>query len=76
MLYWGVTTAILFTLASVFFMEGYSSFWTLLLLSLVLFPLGGVAWGYFMWTSSEKAYQKANTSEQDDSPDASGAGDL
>lgn len=67
---WGVSTAVLF---SVIFplIDGKQSFLHVFALSIFLFPLGGIAWGYFMWMFIEKAYEKAKISEQ---PHASDAG--
>jgi hypothetical protein len=31
---------------------------------MVLFPLGGIAWGYGMWIYFEKVYWEAKASEQ------------
>jgi hypothetical protein len=58
---WGVTTGVLFSIIFPWMLPfpNKPSFWLMLPLSLVLFPLGGVAWGYFMWIFSEKAYRKA-----------------
>ncbi|MBN1796024.1 MAG: hypothetical protein JW804_05065 [Sedimentisphaerales bacterium] len=60
---WGVTTAILFSIVFstiVSRMNKETSFLlTLLGLSLLVFPLGGIAWGYFMWNYMGKAYQKS-----------------
>lgn len=65
---WGITSAVVFAL--VFSLLTHVSFWTVLPISLVLFPLGGIGWGYYMWSLSEKAYRKAITSEQGAAPDA------
>jgi hypothetical protein len=69
-LLWGVSTAILFSLLTTFVMGEQASFLITLPLSIVLFPLGGIAWGYFMWIFSEKAYKKSKISEQTHAADA------
>jgi uncharacterized membrane protein len=63
-LLWGASTAILFSLIFPLAMGGKVTFLPVFALSIVLFPLGGIAWGYFMWTFIEKAYEKLKISEQ------------
>ncbi len=46
-LLWGVSTAILFSI--IWHFIGLSGFNTIILPSLLLFPLGGVLWGLIMW---------------------------
>ena len=60
-LVWGIGTAIAYSIIMHQINKG-TSFLVTLGLSLVLFPLGGIAWGYFMWCYMEKAYQKSKTS--------------
>lgn len=69
---WGVITAVLFSTIFSLVMggEGKASFFSVLSLSMVLSPVGGVAWGFFMWNFNEKAYQKAKASEYANGADA------
>jgi hypothetical protein len=59
---WGVPTAILYTIL-ISFMENYSlsfdrDFFELLIISIVLFPIGGVFYGLWVWSWTEKIYKK------------------
>ncbi|MCQ8879811.1 hypothetical protein NQT69_17580 [Pseudoalteromonas shioyasakiensis] len=54
---WGVSTAILFSLLQGFF--GYVDFFDVLPLSLILFPIGGLFWGLYMWSYLGNQYAKA-----------------
>lgn len=45
---WGLSTAILFSLV-MGYTEGWDGFVFKLIPALVLFPIGGYAWGHFMW---------------------------
>ena len=45
---WGVPTAILFALVQGY-LDGWDGLLLKLMMALVLFPLGGIAWGLFMW---------------------------
>ncbi|MGL5390800.1 MAG: hypothetical protein ACRDA8_05310, partial [Shewanella sp.] len=56
-LYWGVTTAVLWSLLSYFFQPS-DPVWLMPLIALVLFPLGGIPLGYYLWHSSEAKYKK------------------
>ena len=67
---WGVSTGVLFSLIFPLVMGGKVPFLPVFALSIVLFPLGGIAWGYCMWILSEKAYAKAGISEQTHAADA------
>jgi hypothetical protein len=55
---WGIPTAILFVL-----LQGYLDGWDGLLFklipALVLFPLGGIVWGRFMWAFLERRHARA-----------------
>jgi hypothetical protein len=64
-LLWGVSTAVLFSFILPLATGDKGSFLHVFALSIVLFPVGGIAWGYFMWIFSEKAYEKAKISEQE-----------
>jgi hypothetical protein len=64
---WGVSTGILFSLIFPLGMAATGSsapFLPIFALSIVLFPLGGVAWGYSMWISQEKVYCEMKASER------------
>ncbi len=67
---WGVGTAALFSLIFPLVMGHKVPFLPVFASSIVLFPLGGIAWGYCMWILSEKAYAKARISEQMRAADA------
>lgn len=70
---WGVSTGILWSLVfhlvinAMFFKV---PFLPVFALSIVVFPLGGVAWGYWMWIYFEKVYWEAKASEQASATDA------
>lgn len=53
---WGLVTALLYSLMMWWLMD--ASLKQLLPLTLVLFPLGGVFWGWAVWTASERAFDK------------------
>ncbi len=59
---WGLTTALLFS-ALIYFAgrSAGASFARVLLPSLVIFPLFGLAWGWAMWALNEKAYLRAKS---------------
>jgi hypothetical protein len=63
-LLWGVGTAVLFSLFFPMVMGGKGQSSSVFALSIVLFPIGGIAWGYFMWMFSENAYMNAKLTEQ------------
>ncbi|MBK9989223.1 MAG: hypothetical protein IPP19_00425 [Verrucomicrobia bacterium] len=44
---WGLTTAVLFTAWTAYSKENVRTLD--LVLPFILFPIGGIAWGYFMW---------------------------
>lgn len=50
-LLWGVSTALLFSL--IFSLVMVCDFMSIFVFSIILFPLGGVIWGYFMWIFRE-----------------------
>jgi len=60
-LLWGVTTAILFSIFWHFF--GLSSFGSVILPSLIQFPLGGVIFGLLMWYIMKWQYKKSLNDE-------------
>jgi len=56
---WGVSTAILFILLFALLQNEHyslSKFLTILIPSLIVFPLGGVFWGLYMWNYLEAKY--------------------
>ncbi len=59
---WGVPTAILF---SVFMsLKNGASFLSVLPLAIVLFPVGGIAFGGIMWALSERQFAKLQQSDK------------
>ncbi|MDE2427150.1 MAG: hypothetical protein KGM99_00380 [Burkholderiales bacterium] len=59
---WGVTTAILWSIFMSMTSQNFD-FKTRFPLALVIFPLGGIFWGYFVWRETEKLYQKQLSTE-------------
>ena len=55
--FWGLGTAILFSLFFSMVLK-ITSFLRILPIALVLFPLGGIVWGATMWYFTEKYYHK------------------
>ncbi|WP_410511501.1 hypothetical protein PaeBR_15610 [Paenibacillus sp. BR2-3] len=60
---WGISTALLFTLISSFFDHQYTiifdkDFIMDLVTSLIIFPVGGLFWGLWVWSWMEKLYMK------------------
>jgi hypothetical protein len=59
---WGLTSGLLFGICLALYMILCGSEFHLLLsaflltVSLILFPIGGIVWGYCMWIFLEKAY--------------------
>jgi|GEM_PF-220946 len=63
---WGAGTGIAFSLIFPLAMEAMGSrppFLPVFALSIIGFPLGGVAWGYWMWTYMEKGYWENKASK-------------
>ena len=56
-LFWGLGTAVLYSLFFSLFNK-WCSFLEVLPLSIVLFPLGGIGYGVATWYSNEKVYHK------------------
>lgn len=67
-LYWGVSTALLFSVAFTIVMnmllDVEVSFFLVLPGALVLFPLGGILWGLRMWSFMEDTYREYLDSEK------------
>ncbi len=57
MLYWGMTTALLFSIATYFFMRSDPWFITPII-AFIVFPLFGVVFGLVTWASNEKKYRQ------------------
>lgn len=54
---WGVTTAILFTIANAI-QNGWDDFFFHLIPALILFPLGGILFGRIMWRFRQRQLAK------------------
>lgn len=54
---WGVLTALFFSVFMHFVQPG-DPIWFRPLLSLVIFPFGGIFYGLWVWATVEKKYQK------------------
>lgn len=54
---WGVLTALLFSVLMQF-VQPREPIWFRLLLSLIIFPFGGIFYGLWVWANVEKKYQK------------------
>lgn len=52
---WGISSGILFSLIFPFAMNWKISYLTVFILSMILFPAGGLFWGYFMWKYTRPA---------------------
>lgn len=59
---WGVPTAILFVLIQCY-QNGWDNFLFQLIPALVLFPLGGIAWGHVMWKLLERKNASAGVNK-------------
>lgn len=57
MLGWGVSTAILFSLLQAFL--GEVAFLDVMVFSLIMFPIGGLFWGLYMWSYFVRLYTKS-----------------
>jgi len=53
---WGVTTAIIWSVLMEMFQPS-ENIWVRPLIALIIFPLGGIAFGYLTWNASEKQYK-------------------
>jgi hypothetical protein len=53
---WGVVTAILWSV-SFHFLDPQEPLWVRPLIGLVIFPLGGIWVGHYIWSIPEKKYQ-------------------
>ncbi len=69
---WGVSTGVLFAIMFPFTASFKVTFLDILPLSLLLFALGGIAWGYAMWVMNERSYRQSREDEPSDEPDADG----
>jgi hypothetical protein len=62
---WGITTAILFTIANAI-EHGWNDFFFHLIPALILFPLGGIAFGRIMWNFRQRQLARQEKVEQND----------
>ena len=58
MLGWGVTTGVVWTFLSWLSTPNFNLKFTLSL-ALVLFPIGGLGWGWYVWRASEQEFLRA-----------------
>ena len=58
---WGLTTALLFSVVMPLINEN-DTFPELLPTALITFPIGGIAFGWFLWGVLERAYAKSRES--------------
>lgn len=56
---WGLTTAVVFTAWTAYSKENVRTLD--LVLPFILFPIGGIAWGYFMWAYLMWRYYRNQT---------------
>jgi hypothetical protein len=63
--YWGVSMAVLFSLAPILNIEFDHLWWFKVLLAWVLFPLGGYYYGRWMWKFMEQKYREERRLEQE-----------
>ncbi|WP_394200510.1 hypothetical protein [Shewanella waksmanii] len=54
-LYWGISTALMWSVI-MHFIEPTEPIWVRPLIALILFPLGGLAFGFIVWRSSEAKF--------------------
>ncbi|USI26665.1 hypothetical protein ACD631_09755 [Alteromonas macleodii] len=57
---WGVPTAILWS-TLMEFLEPSENIWVRPIIALIIFPIAGIAFGYFTWNKSEKTFEKEST---------------
>jgi len=57
---WGLGTGVLFSAIFWIFTGRATSYPTILLMSLILFPIGGIAWGALMWSFGERSWRRVN----------------
>lgn len=55
-LIWGLTTAILWSIMMEI-VQPSNDIWIRPLIALIIFPIGGIAFGHFTWHASEKKYK-------------------
>jgi hypothetical protein len=61
---WGVVTALLFSIL-MHFVQPQEPIWLRPLISIVVFPLGGILFGYWLWAIGERNYRKWQQSQGD-----------
>lgn len=59
---WGVMTAILWSVIMEV-MQPSEAWWIRPVIAIILFPIGGLAWGHFVWESTEKKFQNAKNKQ-------------
>ena len=59
MIFWGIPTGLFWSVFMLLTTKNQNPFF-LFTLALILFPLGGIGWGAWVWHMSEKRYNAAN----------------
>lgn len=52
---WGIMTAVLWSII-MHFAQPHEPIWFRPIIALVIFPIGGLFWGNWVWSSSERKY--------------------
>jgi hypothetical protein len=60
----GGSSAVFFSFIFPLAIDGKLSFLPVFANAIIIFPLAGFVWGYFMWTCNEWLYKKAKRAEQ------------
>ena len=60
---WGLSTGVIWAIVMPLINRD-SGFLVYFFPAIVIFPIGGYAWGYFMWKYMEKKYQQAKPQEK------------
>ena len=55
-LFWGILTALMWSIL-MYFIDPQEPVWARPLLVLVIFPIAGFFWGFWVWSIIEKKYQ-------------------
>ena len=59
---WGLSTGVIWATAMPLINRG-SAFLAYFIPGMIIFPICGYGWGYFMWKYMDKKYQQAKTEE-------------
>jgi uncharacterized membrane protein YvlD (DUF360 family) len=59
---WGIPTALVWSVTMAI-LQPSENIWVRPLIALVIFPLGGIGFGYFTWNASEKQYKAKFTNK-------------